>query len=769
MVPAFAFGQSGADSLWGVWNNQELPDSSRFDAMVGLIRGEYLYNYPDSGYHYAQVLYDAASLTDEKEYLGAAKLFQGISYYLKNDLETAIEYYTESLDLFTEYDETNGIASALGNLAMMNEKLGRLDTAVAYYSKCMELFDSIENMKGVAGVLNNMGQIEYRQGNIQVALDYYNRSMEIKKEIGDLTGAATTSNNIGSILNYYGDIAGATRYYYDALEISESIEDWRGVSRSLDHIGTLYLGQSDFERALEYYNQSYSIADSVQDKGAMAVALNNKATVYVNLGDMDQAIQLHKESLQLYVEAGIVYSIAHTYGNIASVYQKIGELDSAMYYNEQSLEIRREINDVPGIASSLSNIGAIYEEQGQLQKAIALTEEGLELAQEVGDLVTIQTCAMNLSNYYETIGNYERAFFNYNIYIEMRDSLASEENQDEIIRQEYKYQYTKQSLADSLGFVQQQQLDEMAHEAEIEEEAQKRYMLYGGLGFVVLLGGMAFRGYQRKKKDNVLISEQKAEVEHQKEIVEEQKQEIVDSITYAKRIQEAILPPDRLVKEYLSNSFVLYKPKDIVAGDFYWMESADGMTIFAAADCTGHGVPGAMVSVVCHNAMNRSVREFGLREPGKILDKTRELVVTTFEKSEEDVKDGMDVALCALKGNTLMYAGANNPLWIIREGEVLETKATKQAVGLVDEPKPFETHTFELLPGDTFYTFSDGFVDQFGGEKGKKFKARAFKELLISIQPEPLERQRDLIDQAFEAWRGDLEQVDDVCVIGVRI
>ena len=191
--------------------------------------------------------------------------------------------------------------------------------------------------------------------------------------------------------------------------------------------------------------------------------------------------------------------------------------------------------------------------------------------------------------------------------------------------------------------------------------------------------------------------------------------------------------------------------------------------LFAAADCTGHGVPGAMVSVICNNGLNRSVREYGLTAPGEILNKTRELVIAEFEKSEDKVSDGMDIALCSLKGNELKYAGAHNPLWIIRDGAIIETKANKQPIGQFDNPEPYTTHTLELHKGDSIYIFSDGFVDQFGGEKGKKFKAKAFRELLLSMQNKPMEQQKSTIDEAFEKWKGNLEQVDDVCVIGVRI
>ena len=176
-----------------------------------------------------------------------------------------------------------------------------------------------------------------------------------------------------------------------------------------------------------------------------------------------------------------------------------------------------------------------------------------------------------------------------------------------------------------------------------------------------------------------------------------------------------------------------------------------------------------MVSVVCNNALNRSVREHGLTEPGDILNKAREIVIQEFEKSEEDVKDGMDIALCSLEGNKLKYAGAHNPLWIIRDGEIIETKANKQPIGKFENPEPYKTHEFNLQAGDTLYIFSDGYVDQFGGDKGKKLKARAFKELLLSVQSKTMEEQCKIIDQSFETWKGNLEQIDDVCVIGVRV
>lgn len=288
-----------------------------------------------------------------------------------------------------------------------------------------------------------------------------------------------------------------------------------------------------------------------------------------------------------------------------------------------------------------------------------------------------------------------------------------------------------------------------------------------------------------KKKLEKTIIERTAEVVHQKDeaekqrtLVEKKQKEILDSITYAKRIQDAILPSDNSVKKWLPDSFILYKPKDIVAGDFYWIETAlspigrdgEGLIFIAAADCTGHGVPGAMVSVVCNNALNRSLREFELTEPGKILNKTRELVIEQFEKSNDEVKDGMDISLCSLntKTNHLQWAGANNPLWIIRNGILIEYKPDKQPIGKYPENKPYTNHLIQLQKGDSIYIFTDGYVDQFGGANGKKFKALKMRKLLLSIQDRQMKEQLLVIDKMFEEWKGFTEQVDDVCVIGVR-
>lgn len=340
-------------------------------------------------------------------------------------------------------------------------------------------------------------------------------------------------------------------------------------------------------------------------------------------------------------------------------------------------------------------------------------------------------------------------------------------------------------------------------EAMIKEQkgtiAGQKNLIYIGVVFslaIILIAFLIWRNYRQKKLVNLQLEEKNTLIQKQKVLVEEKNREIVDSIQYAKRLQDAILPAPKLVRQWLSESFILFKPKDIVAGDFYWMDSMGDEVIFAAADCTGHGVPGAMVSVVCANALRNSVRELGIADPGAVLDHTREQVIAQFDQSEADVKDGMDVALCTLNTRTreFKFAGANNPLWVISKasnykefveavgkrasyldaetGEdirLVEIKGDKQPIGVFDDKKPFQTVSMHLEEGDIIYVFSDGFADQFGGPKGKKLKYKPFKQLLMNNHSKPMAEQRDIIDHAFEDWRGDHEQIDDVCVIGVRV
>jgi serine phosphatase RsbU (regulator of sigma subunit)/HAMP domain-containing protein len=270
------------------------------------------------------------------------------------------------------------------------------------------------------------------------------------------------------------------------------------------------------------------------------------------------------------------------------------------------------------------------------------------------------------------------------------------------------------------------------------------------------------------------VVRQKEEIEGKNEELEILYKQVTDSIHYAKRIQEAILPPSALFSQLLPNSFVLYKPKDIVSGDFYWLDKKKDNIYFAAVDCTGHGVPGAFMSIVGSNLLKDTVNNTDLYAPAEIMDKLNEGVVSTLHVgiTEKQTKDGMDMTLCALNYKTmeLQYSAAFNPLYIVRDGKLIQHKADKFPVGaFIGEQQKFSNNSIKLEKGDMIYIFSDGYADQFGGPKGKKFMAGNFRNLLLEISKLPSDQQRVKLDQTVESWRGHLEQVDDILIIGVKI
>lgn len=317
----------------------------------------------------------------------------------------------------------------------------------------------------------------------------------------------------------------------------------------------------------------------------------------------------------------------------------------------------------------------------------------------------------------------------------------------------------------------------------IEISNDTRYYIIGG--FCILLILLLFVLYYsfQNKKINYLLKRKHGEISKINKNIQEKSKEVKDSIQYAKRIQSAILTSKEEVITSLKNSLVVYLPKDIVAGDFYWHKQKDNLVFYAVADCTGHGVPAAMVSVICNHALNTCVNDFGLTNPGEILDKAREIIIDAFNNQGNSIQDGMDISLCVLNKNdiekdgfysSLQWAGANSPLWLIRpikdnESELFEYKPNKQSVGKTLNPSPFTTNTISLQKEDSLFIFSDGFSDQFGGNKGKKFMSKQFKEFLLSINNLSMETQQELILEKFRDWKGDNEQVDDVCIIGVRI
>lgn len=615
-----------------------------------------------------------------------------------------------------------------------------------------------------ASSLNNLGYCYKEEGNFQKGVEYYNDALNLFEGIDDDHGVANCCNNLGLAYYSVGDIPKALTYYERAITIRETTSDHMGMGNTYNNIGLLYHSQNDTIKALEYYRKSLNERTLIDDHKGIAQSLNNIGTIFDDYGNYDSTRYYCQKSLDVCEAHSNQKGMAIALINLGNLYKKHHILDTALIYYFRSLEIRKKLGTRSTMAKSMCAIGEVYLDLGKNDSALSYGIRSLEISQEFDYPENIANAAQLLYKAYEKMGNGIKALEMYKLYITNRDRINNEESQQATAHQQARYQYEKQkALDDALH----------AHAIAIEEEKQVKQKIaivsaIIGLVLVVVFLIFVFNRLRITRQQKHIIEAQKRIVENAHELLEHRNSEIMDSINYARRIQNAILPPQKLITQLLPDSFILYRPKDIVAGDFYWLEQKNDKILFAVADCTGHGVPGAMVSVVCNNGLNRSVREHNLTTPGKILEKTREIVIQEFEKSEDEVKDGMDISLCTFSGSTLQWAGANNPLWVVRENKLIEYKADKQPIGKYSENKHFTTHEIELQKGDALYMFSDGYYDQFGGPKGKKFKSSQMKELLLEINSESMTDQKRIIVARFENWKGDLEQIDDICIWGVR-
>jgi serine phosphatase RsbU (regulator of sigma subunit)/Tfp pilus assembly protein PilF len=621
---------------------------------------------------------------------------------------------------------------------------------------------------------NNRGLYYSDQGIVDSVKVNYDRAVEICEELDNKSGKATLLNNLGMWYEEQGKLALALDHLLDALQIHQEAKNDVGVIVTTSNLADLYFTQEEYDKTRFYYEWSLRLSREIESDEDIAISCNNMGTILSHEGQFLEALKHYQISLEINKKIGYKGGIATSYHNIGAAYEDLDSLDLAMKNFHLSLKLAEELGDKNDISSTLTRIAWLEFEKGNLSQAEANGLKAYNYAVEIESIFRIQATTQLLHKLYEKKGDSKKELLYYKEYILLSDSLSNTSNTKRLMHIRFQSEYDQKTLKDSmiqadLKKVSDAQIE--AGELKIAAQDKQKWYLFGVLGLFAIFSIFIFNRFKAAKKKKLIIEKQKKQVDEAFAELEEKNNEIMDSITYAKRIQSAILPPRELVSSYLKNSFILYKPKDIVAGDFYWMEPIEDTVLFAAADCTGHGVPGAMVSVICNNGLNRSVREHKLLDPGKILDKTREIVISEFEKSEDEVKDGMDIALCSLNGSILKYAGAHNPLWIIRNGasEIEEIKADKQPIGTFLEAKPYVTHEIELNEGDAFYIFSDGYADQFGGERNKKFKSVNFKKLLISIQDKSMEEQKAKIDQVFEEWKKDIEQLDDVCVIGVKI
>jgi tetratricopeptide (TPR) repeat protein len=614
---------------------------------------------------------------------------------------------------------------------------------------------------------NDYGYFLKSNAKFQEAIVFYKKSINVQKLKTDSineSDIATTLVNIGNVLNFIDDIPNALEHFLAAAKMFERINDEEGIAFAYKFIATNYETTGNLEKANFYNKKAIEKLRKLDIKIGIAYTLLNQTRFNLKqnkkdlaLNDLNEAISIFKETEN---ERGVVEALIAK----GALFEKYDQTDSALYYFNATLKLKALQTDLESYFLVNYHLASVYYFKNDIKKALPFAEKAWQVSKEVNIAEHKATIAKLLSKIYADKGNYKEAFKMQELFEVMHDSVFRNENKRNIIQKQFQYEYDKKAVADSIKINQEKKIFALQL---AQQQSQKKYLF----GLIILIGIFTAFVYNRLQ----ITRNQKNIISAQKAIVDEKQKEILDSITYAKRIQNAIIPGKKFVDEKLKNYFIFYKPKDIVAGDFYWINSQKHeqheLLYIAVCDCTGHGVPGAMVSVVCENALNRSLIEFRETMPGKIFDKARGLLLENFAKRDEEVKDGMDATLCAfdMKQNKLWWSGANIPLWIIRGNQFIEIKPDKQPIGKGYENKAFTTHEIALQKNDTIFLFSDGFADQFGGEKNKKMTKAKFKEKLLNMAALSMTEQKQELELFYENYRGNEEQIDDVCVLGFRV
>jgi serine phosphatase RsbU (regulator of sigma subunit) len=643
------------------------------------------------------------------------------------------------------------------------------ERALALSEKLLESKNEAVNEKAasiLAMALNNKAFIAIRDEKQVEAFGFLERAIHLKEQGSDKTGLAACYSNMGALMDKTGKLQKALDYYFLALKLDEETEGGRGRATIVANIANIYIILSRYDKALEYYKEAVELHRKNHNRSEECLTYSNMSSVYKMLGRPDEAFRSAFKSLQMANEDHSATGARNALSKLGNLYAYVKKYDSSFYYSQKSLEMSRQLKDFAEIAVETANQGALYGFTKDFKKAEDFCLRSFFISDSINDLYGKKYTSMSLANLYDSLGKYEQSLRYFKIYSALKDTLFNDENRSALVRQELQTGFDKKEV--------EMKLEQARKEKEIEKQKLMKNGFIIGSVFLVALIFLVFKNLRNSRRSEQQLAIQKQEVEHKKAIIEEKQGEIISSIHYAQRIQSAVLTSDEVWKRISKDYFILFMPRDIVSGDFYWAyNTLNNRSVFALADSTGHGVPGGFMSMLGNSFLNEIVVENKIFNPATILNKLRQKVIRALDqKGDEQRKDGMDIAICVWNkiNNSLEFAGANNSVMIVRGNKITEIKADKMPIGnYVGNEKEFTSQTIQLQPGDCVYMATDGYTDQFGGPAGKKLKYKKMEALLLSVCGLPMPEQKIILEKAFKEWQGTLEQVDDVSVIGLRV
>ncbi len=558
-----------------------------------------------------------------------------------------------------------------------------------------------------------------------------------------------------------GDYAKGLLEAKAALKIAREQKNLNWEKEMLSRIGLLYQQIENHKDALDYFSTLLSLTDSASNEKGYATTLNNIANCYLKLKQYEKSLQIRKRAIAIRARIDNSNALGDSYNDLGETFIATGKYDSALFYLKKSLELEETATDVEMSAVASMNIGTVYLKTRNFDDAKLYFNKAYSLSAEIGAKNYRLEILKQLA---EIAGDENNASLQaqlLNHVLALKDTLYTEESLKQINRLQAEFDTENKELK-----IKSLQAEQKQQQIIVDEQRKRTVLIlvFSAFGIVLLTTFLIIvnnRFHVTKK--------QKATIEHQKELVDEKQKEILDSINYAKRIQYTLLAHQEVLKKNLPEHFILFQPKDIVSGDFYWATKKDDKFYFAVCDSTGHGVPGAFMSLLNISFLNEAINEKNISSPEKILNYVRERLVNSV--SQEGAQDGMDgILLCIDKGkNTISYSSSHNSPVYIRNGELTELPSDKMPIGKGAVENSFSLHHPQLQKGDMLYLFTDGYSDQFGGPKGKKFMHKQLNQLFRSISSLPVDQQKNILSQRLTEWKGNLEQVDDICVVGIRV
>jgi serine phosphatase RsbU (regulator of sigma subunit) len=738
------------------------------------------------------VINKVISLSEHLDYKNGkayALCYKGIIQYNQSKYENSVSTLDSALNLFVSIDNAEGEIRSINNKAKAYGALDRYNEALTLLDQAEKKALDADDKKGLAHSYYLRGSILNDRGQYVDAGSSLQKSLELRMAIGDTAGLGASYSFLGLNYSYLGDYSKALDHIQKSIIIREKINDKRGLANSFLSQYKIFYVMKEWERALESELKSLALCSEIRDEQCVSGRYTNIGALYLRLGKYDEALDYHFKALEISRRIGIRNREGLVLNNIARTYLNLHRDKEAFLYIDSSLAIRKQLNDPEGIADSYLTMANVFYKQKSYQKSIDAALKAHEVAQSSGIISSVMEAYQVLSNNYLKQEDYKNAFLNYNKYINVRDSIYNIETSKELTKKQLNFEFSQQQQIQQL----MQEKKDAEAEKKIREQKLIRNGLFIGLSLVAMILFLVFRALKRKKesnlflnKINVTLTEQKFQlqrqhdqIEYQHKLIETKNREITDSIFYAKNIQTSLIPSTLDFEKYFEDSFILFKPKDIISGDFYWISDKEGKIIFVTADCTGHGVPGGFMSMLGISLLSEIINEYALTEPALVMSKLRKKVITSLKQKgvSGEHQDGMDLTLMVIdkKEQNLVYSAANHTFYIVRKNdkgdhELKQFKGDKQPVGIYGEKlKPFSQSEIQLQKGDLVYTFSDGFADQFGGPNGKKFKYKQLQSVLLKIADLPLSEQKQHLDKTLLSWQGSMEQVDDITVIGIRI